>query len=475
MQGLKIFLAAAFTLVFYACQEKAPQPYGAIPTTSQIEWQKMEINMFCHFGPNTFTGEEWGNGSEEEDIFNPIGLDCRQWVAVAKAAGMKGIIITAKHHDGFCLWPSRESDHTVKESQWRSGSGDVLRELSEACREGGVKFGVYVSPWDRNATTYGTAEYNQTFARTLREVLCNYGEVFEQWFDGANGEGQNGRKQKYDWTLFNKTVSELQPQAIVFSDVGPGCRWIGNERGEAGQTCWSTINARGYAPGKGPCEKMLNEGEENGNQWIPGEADVSIRPSWFYKEAEHPKSVEELIEIYYNSVGRNTVLLLNVPPDRRGLIAAEDSMRLAEFRAAIDNIFADDLCEGAKIKASSRWGKNYDIKGIQDNNDESYWVAKKGMHTGIISIELPETRKFNRLMLQEEIRLGQRVAEFSVEVEANDGKWHTVAHETTIGYKRIVKLPNTECRRIRIRISRSLAEPTLRRVALYNDTISETK
>ena len=457
------------TLILCACGSDEPQPYGAVPTEAQLEWQRMEMNMFCHFGPNTFTGEEWGNGGEDEDLFNPTGLDCSQWVAVAKAAGMKGIIITAKHHDGFCLWPSKESNHTVRESRWQRGDGDVLRELSEACRAGGLKFGVYVSPWDRNAPNYGTAEYNQTFARTLKEVLGNYGEVFEQWFDGANGEGPNGRKQVYDWSLFNSTVKEMQPKAVVFSDVGPGCRWIGNEAGCAGRTCWSTINPDGYEPGRGPAEKTLNEGEEGGECWIPGEADVSIRKGWFYKENEHPKSVGELMEIYYNSVGRNAVLLLNVPPDSRGLIAAEDSTRLMEWRAAIDNIFGKDLCKGATVKADSRWSHRYAVEHVFDGSD-SYWIAKKGTTGGEIIVTLPEQRTFNLVMLQENIALGQRVAEFEIEAYGETG-WQRVAHETTIGYKRIVPIAETTTDRLRIRITRSLAEPTLSRIALFNDTI----
>ncbi|MBO4589251.1 MAG: alpha-L-fucosidase [Bacteroidales bacterium] len=467
MKKYGLFATIALALTFCACRNEEPQPYGAVPTEAQMEWQRMETNMFCHFGPNTFTGEEWGNGGEDEDLFYPTEMDCRQWVAVAKAAGMKGIIITAKHHDGFCLWPSNESNHTVRESRWQRGSGDVLRDLSEACREGGLKFGVYVSPWDRNAPNYGTAEYNQTFARTLQEVLGGYGEVFEQWFDGANGEGPNGRKQEYDWALFNRTVGELQPQAVVFSDVGPGCRWIGNEQGEAGRTCWSTLNPEGYEPGRGPAEKTLNEGEEGGKCWIPGEADVSIRKGWFYKESEHPKSVAELTDIYLKSVGRNAVMLLNVPPDTRGLIAAEDSTRLMEWRATLDKIFGHDLCEGATAKADSRWGKKYDIAGALDGDKSTCWVAKKGRKEGSVTITLPEERRFNLIMLQEEIGLGQRVAEFTIEAEGKDGRWHEIAKETTIGYKRIVPVPDTESRRIRIRITRSLAEPTLKGIGLF--------
>lgn len=467
MRALRLYAIVALALTICSCRHEEPKPYGAVPTEAQMEWQRMETNMFCHFGPNTFTGEEWGDGGEDEDLFYPEELDCRQWVAVATAAGMKGIIITAKHHDGFCLWPSKESDHTVRESRWQRGSGDVLRELSEACREGGLKFGIYVSPWDRNAPNYGTPEYNQTFARTLHEVLGDYGEVFEQWFDGANGEGPNGRRQEYDWTLFNSTVSSLQPQAVVFSDVGPGCRWIGNERGEAGHTCWSTLNPDGYEPGRGPEENVLNEGEEDGKRWIPGEADVSIRPSWFYKDSEHPKSVAELVEIYFTSVGRNALLLLNVPPDKRGLIAAEDSARLMEWRAELDKIFSRNLCEGATAKADSRWGKQYDIAGALDDDEATCWVAKKGSKGGVVTLTLPEPRRFNLIMLQEEIGLGQRVAEFTIEAEDDEGNWHEIAHETTIGYKRIVPVPDTKSRRIKIRITRSLAEPTLKQVGLF--------
>ena len=246
--------------------------------------------MFCHFGPNTFTGLEWGDGSEAEELFNPTSLDCRQWAAVARQSGMKGIIITAKHHDGFCLWPSKQSTHTVAQSSWRGGKGDVLRELSDACTEAGLAMGVYISPWDRNAPTYGSDAYNETFRMTLESVLSNYGSrldggkprIFEQWFDGANGEGPNGKRQEYDWALFNSTVARLQPEALIFSDIGPGCRWVGNENGESGETCWSTLNTDGYAPGAGsPPIDTLNHGNLRGAKWVPAETDVSIRPGWF--------------------------------------------------------------------------------------------------------------------------------------------------------------------------------------------------
>ena len=434
-----VFAAAATALVAAACIEK---PYGAAPTPQQIEWQRMEMNMFCHFGPNTFTGAEWGDGTEAEDLFNPSDLDCRQWARTAKAAGFKGIIITAKHHDGFCLWPNPVSKHTVRESSWRDGQGDVLKELSEACAEEGLKFGVYISPWDRNDPHYGTPEYNNVFVKTLDSVLGGtYGPVFEQWFDGANGEGPNGKKQEYDWPLFNETVIRHQPHAVIFSDVGPGCRWVGNEKGYAGRTNWSTLNAEGFTPGKGaPSGKSLNEGDRDGNAWIPAETDVSIRPGWFWKASENDKvkSLQQLLKIYYESVGRNSLLLLNVPPDTRGRIHETDSVRLMELRSALDRIFARDLAGQVKRKGNT-W--TVDAKG-----------------------------PFNRLVLQEDIAMGQRIASFTVEALTADG-WTPLARETTVGYKRILLLPECEASQIRISVTESLAKPLLCGIGLYHDEI----
>lgn len=279
-----LYLASVASGTLLSCSVPAPEPYGVLPTPAQVEWQKMETNMFIHFGPNTFTGAEWGDGREPADIFNPTALDCRQWVAVAKAGGMKGVIITAKHHDGFCLWPNPVSRHTVAQSPWKGGKGDILRELSDACREAGLKFGIYISPWDRHDPHYGSDEYNEVFRRTLEHALSNYGEVFEQWFDGACGEGPNGKRQVYDWDLFHAEVYKHQPQAVIFSDSGPGCRWIGNERGYAGRTCWSRLDTTDFA--KIYHRDTLNRGNRLGEAWIPGEADVSIRPGWFYRKSE---------------------------------------------------------------------------------------------------------------------------------------------------------------------------------------------
>ena len=487
-------------MLLSSCQQKdklvpPPAPYGPVPTEAQLQWQRMEMNMFCHFGPNTFTGKEWGDGTEVEDIFNPTALDCRQWMTIAKNAGFKGIILTAKHHDGFCLWPNPESEHTVAQSAWRDGKGDVLQELSTACRQEGVRFGIYISPWDRNAPTYGTPAYNETFRKTLESALTQYGEIFEQWFDGACGEGPNGKRQVYDWPLFNNTVHRLQPQALIFSDVGPGCRWVGNEEGRAGRTCWSLLNTEGFTPGAGsPPQDTLTVGNQQGQYWIPAEVDVSIRPGWFYRDSEHPKSVKELMRIYYQSVGCNGLLLLNVPPDQRGLIAAEDSARLMEFAAALQSVFAQDLAQNAvEIKASHVRGekspiiqnlknraqksslsaneKAYGAANLLDTSYHSYWAVDDTVGKAWATLEFDQPVSFNRVMLQEYIPLGQRVSKFHIEIMLPDGKWQTVATETTIGYKRIVLLPMCTTKAVRICIDESLACPVLNRVALFKDEV----
>ncbi|MCR4964169.1 MAG: alpha-L-fucosidase [Bacteroidales bacterium] len=462
--------------------QKPPKPYGPVPTPAQVEWQKMELNMFCHFGPNTFTGLEWGEGTEAEDIFNPTALDCNQWVTVAKNAGFRGIILTAKHHDGFCLWPNPESDHTVRESTWRNGKGDVLRELSEACRKGNVKFGIYISPWDRNAPTYGTPAYNKVFLRTLKHAHTNYGTIFEQWFDGANGEGPNGKRQVYDWKTFNAQTLKKQPRTVIFSDVGPGCRWVGNEEGKCGRTCWSRLDVEGREPGKNaPSQDTLNAGNYNGVCWIPAETDVSIRPGWFWRDSEHPKSVQELLTIYYNSVGRNSLLLLNVPPDNRGLIPAEDSLRLMEFRAALDSIFSNDLAKKAYLVNGSNMRTKtkdciirptrFDPLWLIDDDYNTYWATDDSVRSAYVELKFNAPQTFNRVMVQEYIPLGQRVERFHIDVQNEDGSWHTIATETTIGYKRIVLTETVTTKRVRVYIDQSRACPVLNHIGLFMDRI----
>lgn len=466
-RALYLLLAA----VIAASCSQSPLPYGPVPTKSQLEWQKMEMNLFVHFGPNTFSGLEWGLGSEPESLFNPSALDCRQWAAIARAAGFKGIILTAKHHDGFCLWPNPESEHTVRESAWRGGKGDVIRELTEACREYGLKMGVYISPWDRNDPSYGTPCYNEKYAKTLRSVHDGrYGEIFEQWFDGACGEGPNGKRQEYDWPLFHRSVLDLNPGAVLFSDVGPGCRWVGNESGMAGETCWSTLDADGFSPGAGaPPTESLMQGNEDGRYWIPAEADVSIRPGWFWRESENErvKSVDELMDIYLNSAGRNALLLLNVPPDITGRIHPVDSLRLMEFKERLDGVFGNNLAEGARVRTSSSFGIRHRGRNLLEKRYERYWAAAQKDTCASFVLELPQQRRFNLIQLQEYIPLGQRVRSFVVEIPDDEGGWQSIAKGTTIGYKRILRIPEISADRIRVRITSSKAAPVLESAGLY--------
>lgn len=464
------------SIIAFSCSRvNAPEAFGPVPTPAQLEWQKMEMNMFVHFGPNTFTNSEWGNGQESADVFAPSDLNCFQWTETARKAGMKGVILTAKHHDGFCLWPNPASIHSVEYSSWRDGKGDVLAELSDACRKSGLKFGIYISPWDRNHPDYGSEKYNDVFRTTLESALGNYGEVYEQWFDGACGEGPNGKRQVYDWNLYHKTVYSKQPDAVIFSDVGPGCRWVGNEAGFAGETCWSTLDTSGFAPGRSPHLDTLNCGNFLGEAWIPAEVDVSVRPGWFYRESEDSqvKSTDKLLEIYYKSVGRNSLLLLNVPADMRGQICAIDSCRLMEFRAALDEIFTENLVDGAKISVSNERGnsRRFRAENMLDGQYDSYWATDDHVTNASIDIELPETRTFNRIMLQEYIPLGQRVCSFSVEAADSTGEWKNIARGTTIGYKRILLCEETTSRLLRINIEGSLACICLNNIALYNDEI----
>ncbi len=385
---------------------------------------------------------------------------------------MQGIIITAKHHDGFCLWPSKYSTHTVRESPWKNGSGDILKELSEACREYGLKFGVYLSPWDRNHPDYGTPAYNRTFANTLNEVLSGYGEVFEQWFDGANGEGHGGKKQTYDWDMFHKVVYRNQPQAIVFSDIGPGCRWMGNEQGIAGETNWSTLNVKGYGPGRdAPPVQVLNAGVQGGEAWVPAETDVSIRPGWFYSPStdDKVKSVDKLMDIYYTSVGRNSNLLLNVPPDRRGRIHPKDSLRLMDFRRAREEAFSENLISGAAVKASNTRGGSleYATSKILDNDYDSYWAANDGELSPYLEIDLKKEKTFNRLLLQEYIPLGQRVSALNVKYWDKKAKnWKKLTEATTIGYKRILRFPAITSQKLKIEFN-ALASPVISSIGIY--------
>jgi alpha-L-fucosidase len=427
----------------------------------------MEMNAFVHFGPNTFTSVEWGSGREDPAVFNPTDFDARQWVRVFKDAGMKGVILTAKHHDGFCLWPSKHSTHTIARSPWRGGTGDIVRELSEACREAGLKFGVYLSPWDRNHPTYGTEAYNRVFVAMLEEVLGQYGPVFEVWFDGANGEGPNGKRQVYDWPLFHATVRRLQPDAVMFSDAGPDVRWVGNERGEGSPTSWSLVDRDRYVPGT-PLSDELGEGSRLGRDWVAPECDVSIRPGWFHRPSEDArvKSPETLFRLYEASVGRNCLFLLNVPPDTRGRIADPDVRALGGMRAAIDRVYGTNLAAGATASADAVRDDAWAAARAVDGDASTYWAAPERRTSGVLTIAVPAPVTFDRVVLAEPIALGQRVAAFELEAETN-GRWSRVASGTTIGYRRILATPATTATRVRLTIHDARAAPLVSEVGLY--------
>jgi len=438
-----------------------------LPSKTQLAWHEMEFYFFFHFGPNTFTDKEWGHGDEPEDIFNPTGLDCRQWVRIAKQAGAKGVIITAKHHDGFCLWPSNYSTHTVRESKWKNGKGDVLKELSQACKEYGLKFGVYISPWDRNHPKYGTPQYNDVFVNMMKEIFTNYGPIWELWWDGANGEGPNGKKQVYDWDRFKKTVKALSPNTVVFSDVGPHIRWVGNESGIAGKTNWNYLDTAGYTAGAGaPSTATLNTGNELGKAWIPAECDVSIRPGWFWhaNEDSKVKSGEQLFDLYLKSVGRGSNLLLNVPPDRRGLINENDSAALMAFKKLRDQNFNNNLLQDAK----AYWEINEDAFLKDSISYQAF--DRKGYAYGInrqsFTVQLAKGTTVNCIVLREAIHLGQSVEGFKIALFNNDQKVGEITG-TTIGRRRILTFPAKTITSFRVYLVDRNGNDNVSRVAAY--------
>ncbi len=408
----------------------------------------MELTAFIHFTVNTFTDREWGDGMEDPGIFNPTALDARQWVRVLKNAGFKLVILTAKHHDGFCLWPSKLTKHSVAGSPWRGGGGDAVRETADACREAGLKFGVYVSPWDRHEPCYGSAAYNDFYKNQLRELLTNYGEIFMVWFDGAKGKGE--KAQQYDWPGYYDLIRSLQPKCLihgagdrdapVYPGLRPDIRWVGNERGFARESEWSVVAV------KEPLLGMDETAEDLGSRaklagadrliWWPAETDVSIRPGWFYHASQDQKvkTAAKLVDIYFESVGRNSVLLLNVPPDRRGLIHENDAAALKDFRASLDRIFVRNLVR-----------------------------RRRGFE-----LDVQRDAVFNVAMLQEDISQGQQVEGFTLEV-ADGGGWREIARGATIGYKRLLRFPDAAAERARLRVLASRGKPRISEIALYRE------
>ena len=437
-----LFIGVSIFLMTNATNLLAQEKFGPTPTKQQLAWHEKEFYLFMHFGPNTFTNLEWGKGSEDPNVFNPTAIDCNQWASIAKAAGAKGIIITAKHHDGFSLWPSKYSKHTVRESKWMNGKGDVIKMLSEACKKAGIEMGVYISPWDRNHPEYGTAAYNDIYIQTMKELLTGYGNLTELWWDGANGEGPNGKKQVYDFTRFKDSAMSYQPNILIFSDIGPHIRWVGNENGLINETNWNLLDTAGFKRGEGaPANDTLNRGNFNGKNWIGAEADVSIRKGWFYHEEEDStvKSGKTLFNLYLKSVGHGGNLLLNVPPNRKGLIAPQDSAALMDFRKVREAAFKTNLFKNA--------------------------ITKNSKNEMAICVAAPVT--INSIQLQEQIKFGQRVIRFEIYAGDNEADMKKIAESTTIGRKKIIQFPTTTAKCFKVKIIETKASPIMGAVAGY--------
>ena len=455
---------------------------NVVPSPRQLRWQKLELTAFFHFGVNTFTDSEWGTGKEDPKIFNPTSLNADQWVKVAKDAGFKQVILTAKHHDGFCLWPSKYTAHSVKNSPWKNGKGDVVKEVSDACKKYHIGFGIYLSPWDRNSPLYGTEAYNDYFVNQLTELLSNYGRIDEVWFDGANGEGPNGKKQVYDFDRWYKVIRKLQPTAVI-AIMGPDIRWVGTESGYGRETEWSVVpinnldeNAIASNSQKSIAFKPAGNmtGDDLGSRekifdskalvWYPAETDVSIRPGWFYHEKQNAeiKSPEKLMDIYFHSVGRNSVLLMNIPPDKEGLINAADIKSLKKWKQIRDEIFGKNFAEDSRVISSNGTG----MHALFDKNYNSYWTTKNADTSAVIELHLKKSETFNVVMLQENISVGQRIERFDLEYW--DGKsWQKAAEGTTVGYKRLLQFPTVTTNKVRINIFSSRLNPTLSELALF--------
>ncbi len=479
----KLFPLAAMVFALGAIRAAPtppPAPYGALPSERQLLAAARAAYAFVHFTVNTFTDREWGLGDEAESVFNPTDFNADQIVRTAKDAGLRGVILTAKHHDGFCLWPSQFTEHSVKNSPWKNGRGDVVREMADACHRAGLEFGVYLSPWDRRRADYGQPEYLTYYRNQLRELLTNYGPIFEVWFDGANGgDGYYGgarEKRKidnttyYDWPNTWALVRELQPRAVMFSDAGPDLRWVGNEKGFAGDPCWATIDPQGLFPGKAD-PKLLNVGTRGGSAWIPPEVDVSIRPGWFYHEKEDPKvkSASDLLTIYFESVGRGATLNLNLPPDRRGQIPTRDAAVLREWGRVLRETFAHNLASRALVTATNTRGDDNRFAGAQvlAEHPDSYWSTDDDVLQATVVLNLAAVKTFDVVRVREYLPLGQRVTAFTIEAW-QENIWHEIARGTSIGSQRLfwLSMPVTTSK-VRLHITGADACPAISELALF--------
>ena len=472
---MKKYLLVIILLIIISC-ENSQNVVNPIPTERQKIWQEMEYYAFIHFNMNTFTNMEWGFGDESPSTFNPSELDTDQWARIIKESGMKGIIITAKHHDGFSLWPSKYSEHSVKNSPWKKGKGDLIKDLEKSCKKYDLKLGVYLSPWDRNHPDYGTEKYITYFRNQLTELLTSYGEIFEVWFDGANGgDGYYGganeirkvdKKTYYDWSNTHKIIRKLQPNAVIFSDAGLDVRWVGNEKGYASKTTWSNIY-RDSLYGGMPDYYKFSSGQEFGTHFIPTETDVSIRPGWYYhpEEDDKVKSLDKLIDIYFNSIGLNSSLLLNIPVDKRGLIHENDAQRMLELGKFLKNTFNKNLMEESELEFNN---KSHPINKIIDKNINTF-CAFKSSNNNIINITLENKKLVDVFEISENINLGQRIKEFIFEIKVNE-KWVTIEKGTTIGKKRLIKFEPLIIKDLRFTIVDSKDVPLISEIGLYKSS-----
>lgn len=497
------FLVAS--MLFFGCHQPAPEGSKSwtliteadteevivrkaaqvVPTKRQMEWQRREFIAFVHFNLFTFARDSNEAGAE---LFHPKALDAAQWVQVCKDAGMKMLILTAKHHRGFCLWPSKYTEYSVESSPWKEGRGDVVREVADACREAGLEFGIYLSPWDMHEPSYGTPAYDEFFKNQLRELLTDYGPIAEVWFDGHYG-GPKGQKHDYKWQEYYRLIWELQPDAVI-AISGPDARWVGNEEGYARTSEWSVVPiAAGKQHGLGrdistemdslfPQNTFSARAEDIGIRrkllsqerpyylvWYPAETDVSIRPSWVYRPEERPRSLDELLDIYYNSIGRNSVLLLNFAPDTRGLIPDEDIKRVQELRLVLDATFDENFAFGAEISASDE-KEGHPAAAALDGDPETYWTTADGIAEPALELRIDSPKTFNRVVLQENIQVGQRCEGFVLQAR-NAAGWTKFSEGTTIGYKRILRTADITTDAIRLVITGSRASPTLGELGLY--------
>ncbi|RXF69722.1 alpha-L-fucosidase [Arcticibacter tournemirensis] len=490
---LTLLLGFSFSFVESSYAQE-PKPWGPVPSSAQLQWH--ETGMYCliHFGPDTYTDKEWGYGDEDPAIFNPQNFDALQIVGAAKAGGFNGVVVVAKHHDGFCLWPTKTTEHNISKSPWKNGKGDMIMEFKKACDQLGLKLGLYCSPWDRNSPLYGTQAYVDIYREQLRELYTNYGPVFMSWHDGANGgDGYYGgarekrtidRTTYYGWDTTWKIVRDLQPMAAIFGDVGPDVRWVGNEEGHAGETCWQTYTPHAPEEDAIPANGFVKyweatTGHRDGKYWMPAECDVPLRPGWFYHAADDAKvkSPYVLLDLYFKSVGRGAGLDLGLSPDRRGILHENDVNVLKEFGNILKETFSTNLLKDAKFEASNVRGNNHKLSGtsfLTDTDPYSYWATDDGVKTPELTVDLGKNATFNIIKIRENIKLGQRIDSFTV-YALKDKRWEQIAGATSIGSMRLIRLPQYHtARKIRIRIDRSAASVAISELGLYAEPVHLT-